>query len=43
MKEFERSPYMAFWKTMKPGYELFETTHLPVVVSVINKQYAFGR
>jgi murein L,D-transpeptidase YafK len=43
MKEFEKSPYIAFWKTMKPGYDLFEKNHLPPVVSVVNKQYAFGK
>jgi murein L,D-transpeptidase YafK len=43
MKEFEKSPYIAFWKTMKPGYDLFEKSHLPPVVSVVNKQYAFGK
>lgn len=43
MKEFEKSPYIAFWKTMKPGYDLFEKNHIPTVVSVVNKQYAFGK
>ncbi|MBD1387716.1 murein L,D-transpeptidase [Mucilaginibacter rigui] len=43
MKEFEKSPYIGFWKTMKPGYDLFEKNHLPPVVSVVNKQYAFGK
>jgi murein L,D-transpeptidase YafK len=43
MKEFEKSPYIAFWKTLKPGYDLFEKNHLPPVVSVVNKQYAFGK
>jgi murein L,D-transpeptidase YafK len=39
MKEYERSPYMPFWKTMKPEYDLFEKNHLPPVVSIVNKQY----
>jgi murein L,D-transpeptidase YafK len=43
MKEFEKSPYMSFWRTIKPGYDLFEKNHLPPVVSILNKQYAFGK
>ncbi|MFD0764052.1 L,D-transpeptidase family protein [Mucilaginibacter lutimaris] len=43
MKEFERSPNIAFWKTMKPGYDLFEKNHIPAVANVIDKQYAFGK
>ncbi len=43
MKEFERSRYMAFWKTMKPGYDLFEKNHMPAIANVINKQYVFDK
>lgn len=41
MKEFEKSPYMPFWKTLKPGYDLFEKNHIPPVAGIKNKQYAF--
>jgi len=43
MKNFTTSPYYSFWKTMQPGYELFEKNHTPPTVSVGNKQYVFGR
>lgn len=35
------SPYFTFWKSLKGGYEIFEKTHVPAVVSVVNKRYAF--
>ena len=30
-----------FWENLKPGYDLFEKTHVPPVVSVVNKNYVF--
>lgn len=30
-----------FWENLKPGYDLFERTHVPPVVSVINKNYVY--
>jgi murein L,D-transpeptidase YafK len=42
MKTFSTSPYYPFWKTLQPGYELFEKNHVPPMVSVGNKQYVFG-
>lgn len=30
-----------FWQSLKPGYDLFETTSVPPRVSVCNKRYAF--
>jgi len=30
-----------FWRNMKSGYDMFERTHIPPVVSVANKNYAF--
>jgi len=41
MQFFSHSPNISFWKTMKPGYDLFEKKRVPPVVKVINKQYAF--
>jgi murein L,D-transpeptidase YafK len=43
LKEYTTSPYYPFWKTMQPGYDLFEKTHIPPVVSLNNKQYTFGK
>jgi murein L,D-transpeptidase YafK len=33
------SEWYGFWKTLKEGYETFETTHLPPKVAVCSKQY----
>jgi len=33
---------MPFWKTMKPGYELFERKHVPAKAGVRGKEYAFN-
>jgi murein L,D-transpeptidase YafK len=30
-----------FWEGLKPGYDLFERTHVPPVVTVVDKHYAF--
>jgi len=30
-----------FWEGLKPGYYLFERTHVPPVVSVVDKHYSF--
>jgi len=42
LKIYAHSPYMPFWRTMKPGYDLFERKHVPVVLSVRGKDYAFN-
>jgi len=41
MDFYSYQPYMAFWKTLKPGYEKFEKTHLPVTYHIKGKDYAF--
>lgn len=41
MKRSSWSSYFSHWKNMKAGYDLFESKHIPPVVSVVNKQYAF--
>lgn len=43
LKTYAHSPYMPFWKTMKPGYDWFERKHLPPVVVTRGKEYAFER
>ncbi|MGZ3945904.1 MAG: hypothetical protein ACXVJB_13245, partial [Mucilaginibacter sp.] len=30
-----------FWENLKPGYDLFERTHVPPLVSVVNKNYVY--
>ncbi len=42
MKTHADSPYLPFWKNLKSGYDLFEKTHVPPVVSVSNKNYVFA-
>jgi murein L,D-transpeptidase YafK len=34
------SPWAEFWRDMKPGYDLFETTAIPPQISVCQKRYA---
>lgn len=36
-------PAAAFWRTLKPGYDLFEQSHTPPLVSVCNGAYAIER
>ena len=43
MKAYSAYPSLAFWKTMKPGYDLFEKNHVPAVVGIRGREYAFGR
>jgi murein L,D-transpeptidase YafK len=33
-------PWAGFWRDMKPGYDLFEATHVPPQISVCQKRYA---
>lgn len=40
MATFGKSPYLPLWKTMQPAYDYFERTHLPPVVTVVNKRYS---
>lgn len=41
MNAYATSPNILFWKTMKPGYDLFEKTHLPPAVNMNGPKYAF--
>jgi murein L,D-transpeptidase YafK len=38
---YSNYPYVSFWEHLKPGYDIFEKTHVPPVVSVANKNYSF--
>lgn len=41
MDFYSHQPYLAFWKTLKPGYDLFEKNHVPVDYHIKGKDYAF--
>jgi murein L,D-transpeptidase YafK len=41
MEFYSHQPYLAFWKTLKPGYEKFEKTHMPVDYLIKGKDYSF--
>jgi len=41
MDFYRHRPYFSFWKTLKPGYDRFENTHLPANYTVRGKDYAF--
>ena len=42
LRRHKNSPWMPFWKNLKEGYDLFETTGLPPKVKVCNKRYVFS-
>jgi murein L,D-transpeptidase YafK len=41
MKKYNKASCLAFWQSMKPGYDLFEKNHVPTVAKIIGKDYAF--
>jgi len=41
MKTYKTNPSFSFWKTLKPGYDLFERNHVPPIVSVQGLSYSF--
>ncbi|MDN3581298.1 L,D-transpeptidase family protein [Mucilaginibacter flavus] len=41
MAFYSHQPYMAFWKTLKPGYDRFEKTHIPADYHIKGKEYVF--
>jgi murein L,D-transpeptidase YafK len=42
MARHAKSPNMPFWRMLKQGSDIFETTRLPVEVGECRKAYAFG-
>lgn len=42
MRKYAGSPSISFWKSIKPGYDLFEKNHVPAMVGVRGKEYAFN-
>lgn len=43
LKIYAHSPFMPFWRTMKPGYEWFERKHVPAMAGIKGKEYAFNK
>jgi len=41
MKKHKNSIWFNFWKNLKEGYDLFESSHIPPNVEVIEKKYIF--
>jgi murein L,D-transpeptidase YafK len=41
-KKYAHLPYQSFWKTMKPGYDLFERNHLPPPAGIEGREYTFA-
>jgi len=41
LKKYAANSYLPFWQRMKPGYDLFEKNHVPVVARVKGKEYSF--
>jgi murein L,D-transpeptidase YafK len=41
MKTYAGSPNIRFWQNIKTGFDIFQNTHVPPVVSVSNRQYVF--
>ncbi|BAU53066.1 L,D-transpeptidase family protein [Mucilaginibacter gotjawali] len=42
LKKYAASSYLPFWKSMKPGYDLFEKNHIPAVAAIKNQHYIFN-
>ncbi len=42
MALYKRSPWASFWQNLKEGYDLFEKTRVPPLVTVKNKRYVFA-
>ncbi|MFZ5758797.1 MAG: L,D-transpeptidase family protein [Thermodesulfobacteriota bacterium] len=42
MALYKRSPWRPFWQNLKEGYDLFEETHIPPLVTVKNNRYVFA-
>ncbi|MDN5285103.1 MAG: Murein L,D-transpeptidase YafK [Mucilaginibacter sp.] len=41
MDFYSHQSYLPFWKTLKPGYDLFEKNHIPPDVLIKGKDYGF--
>lgn len=42
LQRHAHSPHFAFWRNILHGYTLFELTHVPPLVTVQNRHYAFS-
>ncbi len=43
MARHKYSYYADFWKQLKPGYDYFEQTHKPPVVSIVDGRYVVSK
>ena len=43
LRVMNASDYYTLWRNLKVGYDLFEANHVPPIVSIVNKEYAFLR
>lgn len=41
LSKYATSSYLPCWKSMQPGYDLFEKNHIPAVAVIRKKAYAF--
>jgi len=41
MSAYAACPFISFWRTMKPGFDLFEKNHIPPDVDMSGQEYAF--
>src|ERR1700743_1826024 len=41
MKTYANSPNIRFWQNLTPGFDIFQNTHIPPIVTVSNKKYVF--
>jgi murein L,D-transpeptidase YafK len=42
IEKYSNTPYVSFWKHLKPGYDIFEHDHITLVIVVENKTYKFA-
>lgn len=40
MEKYDKSSCLAFWDSLKPGYDLFERDHLPPIVTIKGQNYS---
>jgi len=41
LKKYAASSYLPFWKSMKPGFDLFEKNHIPAAAGIKDQAYFF--
>ena len=41
--KYSNYPYVSFWQHLKPGFDIFEYSHVPPVVRVVKADYRFAK